>query len=86
MGSRLIVELDPPGSDWPDGPLGCSIRLFKPHPEHERLQAANPEAIVLLPVDSSLSIDFGPGGNVSGSGIMFKTSHPHDGRPPSIKH
>lgn len=81
---RLAVEVDPPS--FPDGPVGCTIRLFKPHRDLAAMQEAHPEAIVLLPVEATLSIDFGPSGSVCGAGAMFKTPYPPGAAPPEAKH
>ena len=83
-GFRLVVEMEPP--TFPGDVVECSIRLFKPHPDQERMQKANPGAIVVLPVQASLSIDFGPDGDVSGRGIMTVSDLPPDMRPPDTRH
>lgn len=64
-GFRLAVELDPPSS--PDEDPGCTIRLYKPHRDHARLQAENPGTNLLLPVEADISVDFDPWGQVDGS-------------------
>lgn len=83
-GFRLAVEVDPPG--YPDGPVGCTIRLFKPHRDLAAMQEAYPDMNVLLPVEANLSIDFGPSGSVCGSGAMFKTPYPPGVAPREAKH
>ena len=83
-GFRLAVQVDPP--DHGDFRVGCTICLFKPHPDLGAMGEANPEVVVLLPVDATLSIYFGPGGSVCGSGIMFRTPYPPGAEPPETKH
>ena len=70
-GFHLVVEVDP--VEFPFRP-GCTIRLFKPNRNAAAAQEMYPGAILLLPVDASLSISFGPGGNVNGWGVMTRPS------------
>jgi hypothetical protein len=65
LGFRITVEIDS-DEDHPDGPYGCRITRFKPHPELEAMQAANPWANVAVSPDSSVSVYFGPTGRVNG--------------------
>jgi hypothetical protein len=81
-GFRLSVEVDPE----PEGPVGCTITVYKPNRDLARIQAENPGGIVLLPVEASRSIDFDPGGHVCGSGgPIITVPYPGWTPPPPTK-
>jgi len=80
-GFLLSVELEPGLAQVDpalatDGPLGCTITVYKPNRDFARIQAENPGRIVILPVEATRSIDFDPDGGVCGSGGMTKVPYP----------
>lgn len=83
-GFRLAVEVDPP--EYPDGPIGCTIRLFKPHRDLAATQEVHPEANVLLPPEASLSVHFRSNGSVCGSGVLINSPYPPGAAAPEVKH
>jgi len=83
-GFRLAVEVDPP--EYPYGPSGCAIRLFKPHRDLAATQEVHPHLNVLLPPEASLSIHFRSNGSVCGSGVLFNTPYPPGAAAPEVKH
>ncbi len=83
-GFRLAVEVEPP--DDPDGPLGCSICLFKPDSALAAIQEANPGRIVLGSPEAAVSIEFRANGGVCGSAGVFQTPYDPGAPPPETMH